>query len=58
LGYRTGKVGSWTDDLEFALGAVNALNTAPPFVNNEFGYDVPNVQPIGRSVTASLRKNW
>ncbi|MDE2451113.1 MAG: TonB-dependent receptor [Gammaproteobacteria bacterium] len=43
---------------EITLNVVNLLNRAPPFVDSQFGYDVYNVQALGRVVSLDLRKSW
>lgn len=41
-----------------SLNAVNVFNHDPPFVDSEFGYDVANVQPLGRVLSLALTENW
>ncbi|MGH8295177.1 MAG: TonB-dependent receptor, partial [Steroidobacteraceae bacterium] len=55
--YRTRQSG-WLRGLELSVSAVNALNHSPPFVDDQFGYDAYNVQPIGRVVSADISKRW
>ncbi len=40
------------------MNAVNVLNHAPPFVDDLYGYDVYNVQALGRVVSADVTKRW
>ena len=42
----------------FALGIDNVFAKAPPFVSGPLGYDVNNVQPVGRGVSFSVKKRW
>lgn len=41
-----------------ALNVVNALNSNPPFVDSQFGYDLYNVQALGRVVSVELNQRW
>ena len=41
-----------------SLNAVNALNHDPPFVDNQFGYDIYNVQALGRVVSMQINQRW
>ncbi len=43
---------------DLSLNAVNALNRSPPFVDSQFGYDVPNVQALGRVLSLDLTERW
>ena len=56
--YRTGQDDSWLSGVEFSVNAVNVLNQDPPFVDNLWGYDVYNVQALGRVVSAAIAKRW
>ncbi|MBW4052149.1 MAG: TonB-dependent receptor [Proteobacteria bacterium] len=56
--YREPGRARWLGGLEFSINAVNVLNHSPPFVDNPFGYDPYNVQPLGRVVSASITKRW
>ena len=58
LSYRTAKGDRWSDDLELSLRGSNVFNANPPRVNNMWGYDVPNWQPIGRVFVLAAKKNW
>ena len=59
LAYRTAEGdGSPWNDMEFMLSAVNLLNTPPPFVDRNVGYDVLNADPIGRVVGLYVQKSW
>jgi outer membrane receptor protein involved in Fe transport len=40
------------------LNAVNALNESPPFVDDEFGYDIDNVQALGRVLSLQVTQCW
>ena len=55
--YRTGDRG-WLGGTELLLNATNVLDSNPPFLDNMFGYDAYNVQPLGRVVSVTLRKRW
>lgn len=41
-----------------SLNVVNVLNHDPPFVDSQFGYDVYNVQALGRVVSVQLTQRW
>ena len=41
-----------------SLNAVNALNHDPPFVDSQFGYDIYNVQALGRVISMQLNQRW
>ncbi|HET9107654.1 MAG TPA: TonB-dependent receptor [Steroidobacteraceae bacterium] len=56
--YRTGADAGWLSGLELSVNVVNVLNHDPPFVDDIFGYDVFNVQALGRVVSASIDKRW
>lgn len=58
LTYRTRKGSRWMEDVEIACGAVNVLDTEPPFVNTMLGYDIANADPTGRRLTFYVQKNW
>ena len=58
LVYRTGQDEGWLSGMEFSVNAVNVLNHDPPFVDDLFGYDVYNVQALGRVVSADIGKRW
>lgn len=58
LRYRTSNTSGLLADMELALNAVNVFNQSPPFVDNIFGYDSANVQPLGRVVSLYARKKW
>ncbi len=36
----------------------NVLNRSPPFVDNQFGYDIYNVQALGRVASVELTCRW
>ena len=56
--YRTRPDTGWLGGVEFSINAVNVLNHDPPFVDDQFGYDAYNVQPLGRVVSADISKRW
>ena len=56
--YRTRPDTGWLSGVEFALNAVNVFNHDPPFVDEQYGYDSYNVQPLGRVVSADISKRW
>ncbi|HEV2269090.1 MAG TPA: TonB-dependent receptor [Steroidobacteraceae bacterium] len=58
LVYRTGQDDGWLSGMEFSVNAVNVLNHDPPFVDDLNGYDVYNVQALGRVVSADIGKRW
>ena len=43
---------------DLTLNVVNAFNRAPPFVDSRFGYDVFNVQALGRVLSLDLTEKW
>jgi iron complex outermembrane recepter protein len=56
--YRTRPGAAWLGGVEFSVNAVNVLNHDPPFVDDPYGYDSYNVQPLGRVVSAEVSKRW
>lgn len=58
VAYRTSTQSAWLRNMDVALNVVNVFDRAPPFVDNPFGYDVVNAQPLGRVLNVSIRKNW
>jgi iron complex outermembrane recepter protein len=56
--YRTRPRAGWLGGMELSVNAVNVLNHDPPFVDDEYGYDEYNVQPLGRVVSANISKRW
>lgn len=56
--YRTRRDAGWLSGIEFSVNAVNVLNHSPPFVDDLYGYDVYNVQALGRVVSADIDKRW
>jgi outer membrane receptor protein involved in Fe transport len=56
--YMTQQGPGWLSGMEFSLNGVNVLNHAPPFVDDLYGYDVYNVQALGRVVSADISKRW
>jgi outer membrane receptor protein involved in Fe transport len=56
--YRLGRSGGWLSGTQVTLNAVNVLNHDPPFVDSQFGYDIYNVQALGRVVSLDIRKAW
>ncbi len=44
--------------LEASLYARNLLDKDPPLVDNVVGYDTSNADPIGRTISLTLRKRW
>ena len=56
--YRTQPSAGWLSGLEFSVNATNVFNHEPPFVDDFNGYDVYNVQALGRVVTADVVKRW
>ena len=57
-GYRTAKGTGWLSGTEVTLNAVNVLNRDPPFVDTQNGYDIYNVQPLGRVVSLDISRSW
>ncbi|MGH8298903.1 MAG: TonB-dependent receptor plug domain-containing protein [Steroidobacteraceae bacterium] len=56
--YRIRPGAGWLGGMELSLNAVNVFNHEPPFVDDEYGYDQYNVQPLGRVVSADITKRW
>jgi outer membrane receptor protein involved in Fe transport len=56
--YALGRDGGWLRGTQVTLNAVNVLNHDPPFVDSQFGYDIYNVQALGRVVSLDIRKAW
>lgn len=56
--YRTRQDAGWLSGLELSINAVNVFNHDPPFVDDLNGYDVYNVQALGRVVSADISKRW
>lgn len=56
--YRMPGEGEWLSGMELLVNASNVFNSDPPFVDNPFGYDRFNVQPLGRVVSVALSKRW
>jgi iron complex outermembrane receptor protein len=56
--YRTRPRAGWLGGVELSINAVNVLNHDPPFVDDQYGYDAYNVQPLGRVVSAEVSKRW
>ena len=56
--YRTGRSQGPSSGMQVTLNVVNLLNHDPPFVDTQFGYDVYNVQALGRVVSLDVRKTW
>ena len=40
------------------LNAVNLFDHAPPFVDSLYGYDVANVQALGRVLSVQITQRW
>jgi iron complex outermembrane recepter protein len=56
--YRTRQNEGWLSGMELSLNAVNVLNHDPPFVDERDGYDVYNVQALGRVLSVDISKRW
>ena len=56
--YRTPMGSGALDGLEFGLNASNVFNNAPPFVDDESGYDIVNADPYGRVISLNVQKSW
>ena len=56
--YRTRQDEGWLSGMEFSVNAVNVLNHDPPFVDAISGYDVYNVQALGRVLSVDIDKRW
>lgn len=58
LSYRLQPDAGWFGGLELSVNVVNVFNHGPPFVDDLFGYDVDNVQALGRVMTAEISDRW
>lgn len=58
LAYHTPSDGGWLSGTEISLNVVNVFNHDPPFVDTLYGYDLENVQALGRVVSADISKRW
>ncbi len=58
VAYRTAARIGWLSNTELALNATNLFDKAPPFVDQEWGYDYVNMDPVGRVVSFFIQKNW
>ena len=58
VAYRTRQDIGWLSGMEFSLNATNLFNRNPPFVDEEEGYDLYNVQAIGRVISGDVSKQW
>ena len=56
--YRVRHDAGWLSGTELSVNAVNVLNHSPPFVDDVYGYDVYNVQALGRVVSVDINKRW
>ncbi len=56
--YRTTPGTGWLSGMELGINGVNLFNRAPPFVDDQYGYDEYNVQPLGRIVSVDIGKRW
>jgi outer membrane receptor protein involved in Fe transport len=56
--YRTRKDAGALSGTAVTLNIVNLLNHDPPFVDSQFGYDVYNVQALGRVASLDITKHW
>jgi iron complex outermembrane recepter protein len=56
--YRTRQGDRWLGGVELSLNAVNVLNHDPPFVDDLNGYDLYNVQALGRVLSVDISKRW
>jgi iron complex outermembrane receptor protein len=57
-GYDTEKKTGPFGGMQITLNVVNVLNHDPPFVDIQWGYDVYNVQALGRVVSLDVKKSW
>lgn len=58
LSYRTARGAGWWNNLECALNGSNVLDKDPPFVDQLWGYDYINAEPVGRVTSFYVQKNW
>jgi iron complex outermembrane recepter protein len=58
VSYRTALDRRSLNQIEIGLNAANVFDRAPPFVDNEGGYDPANALPYGRVISFSIQKRW
>lgn len=58
VAYRTREDIGWLSGMQVSLNVTNLLNHDPPFVDDNGGFDVFNVQALGRVVSADISKRW
>ncbi|HEX5459559.1 MAG TPA: TonB-dependent receptor [Steroidobacteraceae bacterium] len=58
MAYRTRRAEGWLSGIELSFNVVNVLNHDPPFVDDLTGYDLYNVQALGRVATVDISKRW
>jgi len=58
LRYRTPSGHGWWSTMELVLSAVNVFDQSPSFVDDPYGYDVANIQPLGRVLSFYFSKLW
>jgi iron complex outermembrane receptor protein len=56
--YRSRPQDGLLSGMELSLNVVNVLNHDPPFVDDLYGYDIYNVQALGRVISADISKRW
>jgi iron complex outermembrane recepter protein len=56
--YRTREGDGWRSGMELSLNAVNVFNHDPPFVDDLYGYDIYNLQALGRVMSVDVSKRW
>jgi outer membrane receptor protein involved in Fe transport len=57
-GYCTRPDTGWLGNARLLLRVTNLFDTAPPFANTEFGYDIANAQPYARTIGVFVEKSW
>jgi outer membrane receptor protein involved in Fe transport len=48
----------WSSETRLSLSIQNLFNQPPPFVDNPYGYDISNTQPLGRTLSVLLSTHW
>jgi len=58
LRYHYAESSGWLGGIDFAINAINLFNQSPPFVDNIYGFDNLNAQPLGRVLGLTVTKKW
>lgn len=58
MSYRLEAGEGWWNNTTIAINTRNLFDEDPPFVNQNFGYDSANADPVGRFISVSASKSW